>query len=143
RATPLRVPRTERRRHERLDQPGLAARGRAERAQVARCHPEAGELGASGRDISIPLGVQTFAGLVATVKQSELVELLGQLVRYPGALAELGEVDLALMFGERGRPAPFPLALRGRRELLPDHAQRQELVSLETQDRLEALDVLL
>ena len=45
---------------------------------------------------------------------------------------------------EPGRPAALALGRPGAGgELLPDHAQRQELVALQPQDRLEALDVLL
>ena len=61
-----------------------------------------------------------------------------------GALAELVEVDPRPRRRER-RPAGALAApgRAGRRELLPDHAQRQELVALEPEDRLEALDVVL
>src|ERR671937_205151 len=59
-------------------------------------------------------------------------------------LRELGELEVVLAAGEpeRTRP-PTVLARGGRRELLPDHAQRQELVAREAQDRLQPFDVLL
>src|SRR5207249_10829016 len=60
-----------------------------------------------------------------------------------GPRAELLERELALPLLE-ARDTAAPLRLRARRrELLPDHAQRQELVPLEPQDRLQPLDVLL
>ena len=60
-----------------------------------------------------------------------------------GALAELVEVDRLRLVGGEARAAA-PALLAGRRgELLADHAQRQELVALEPEDRLQPLDVLL
>ena len=65
--------------------------------------------------------------------------------RIRGALAQLREIELVLGLPEAARAlAPALLARPGRRgELLADHAQRQELVALEPEDRLEALDVVL
>ena len=60
-----------------------------------------------------------------------------------GALAELVEVDLVLVGGEPARRRRRRSFEAGRRELLADHAQRQELVALEPEDRLQPLDVVL
>ena len=50
--------------------------------------------------------------------------------------------DHPVLRAERRRPAALPLVRAGRVELLADHAQRQELVALEAQDRLQPLEVL-
>src|SRR6185503_18283180 len=55
-------------------------------------------------------------------------------------LAERAEVELAVV-GLEG-PLALPLTGRRRRQLLPDHSQRQKLVALQAQDRLEALEIL-
>ena len=61
----------------------------------------------------------------------------------PRALAELVEIELVLLVRSSPR-ARFLRSARARRgELLADDPQRQELVALQAQDRLEALDVVL
>ena len=63
----------------------------------------------------------------------------------PARLTELGEVELRLLLAEPGRAgaACAPRRRAAGCELLPDHPQRQELVALQPQDRLQPLDVLL
>src|SRR5207302_1285512 len=81
--------------------------------------------------------------LDARLEQAELLELLGELARDPGAAAELPDVELVLAAREPHRTRAPPVLARGRRELLTDHAKREELVALEAQDRLQPLDVVL
>ena len=81
--------------------------------------------------------------LEGRLEQSVLDELAPLRAADSRALAQLRPGRSRLLGGEPGAAAPLAL-LRGRRgELLADHAQRQELVALEPQDRLEPLDVLL
>jgi hypothetical protein len=61
----------------------------------------------------------------------------------PRALAELVEVEPFLLVAERARPLAPPLLGRARGKFLADHAEGQELVALQAQDRLEPLHVLL
>ena len=68
-------------------------------------------------------------------------QLAGLLPGDSRSLAQVGEVDLALRRGE-SRPPAASILRGGRRELLADHAERQELVPLQPEDRLEPLDVL-
>ena len=62
----------------------------------------------------------------------------------PGGADQLAEARTARGAGAHG-PAARPLARALGRllELVADHAQRQELVALQAQDRAQALDVLL
>ena len=125
--------------------PGLAVGRRAERAQVARRDPEARELRAGDRDLDVAGRIELLAALAARLQEAELLELARQLGRDRRALAELAEIELVVRVGEADRaPAPALLAgTRRRGELLADHAQRQELVALQAQDRLQPLDVVL
>src|SRR5205807_3405723 len=60
----------------------------------------------------------------------------------PGARAELVQREVPLLVGERGALAA-PALLDGGGELLPDDAERQELVALQAQDRLQPVDLVL
>ena len=71
-----------------------------------------------------------------------LLQRARQLGRDRGAF-KLGQIHLALALAEARLATPAALARRSGRQLLPDHAQRHELVALEAQDRLQQLDVLL
>src|SRR5215210_6926414 len=51
------------------------------------------------------------------------------------------QVDLLLLLGERD-PPPLASGRRLGRQLLADHAQRQELVALQLQDPAQPIDVL-
>src|SRR5206468_9984527 len=59
-----------------------------------------------------------------------------------GARAELIELDRLLPIAGLERTLAPAFVRRGRRELLANHAQRQELVPLQAENRLEPLDVL-
>src|SRR5207253_652817 len=77
------------------------------------------------------------------LQQPEILELPRELCIDVGTVAELAEVELAVLRGE-GAGLAAPTLLRGRRrELLADHTQRQELVPLQAQDRLQPVEVLL
>src|SRR5581483_2443169 len=141
-AAALGRPRAERGRDERLEQAGLAVGRRAERAQVARRDPEARERLARLGDLGVRVGVDALPALDAWLEQPEVLELARPGRLDPRAGAELLEVEPRLRLAER-RPPPPALAACARGELLADHAQRQELVALEEQDRLEPVDVVL
>src|SRR5204862_7955262 len=143
--TPLGVTRAQRRREQLVQQAGLAVGRGAEGAQVPRRDPVAGELRARDRDVDVSRLVELLAALAARMEQPVLLQVARKLGRDRGPLAQLREVQLVVRLGQAGRPLAAALLPRSRRrgQLLPDHAQRQELVALEPQDRLEALDVVL
>src|SRR6266540_2088457 len=137
------IARAQRRSDELVEQRRLPVCGGAERAEMAGIDAESLQLHAGGRNVRVGVSVQLLSALGARDQQSEVLELLRELRRRAGALAQLVEVDLVLGQGEPGRtPALAILAVR-RRQLLPDDSQRQELVALKPQDRLEPLDVVL
>src|SRR5947199_3629686 len=142
---PLGVVRAERRSDELVQQPRLAIGSCPEGAQMARGQPVARELGAGDRDLHVPGLVVPLAPFPPRLEQAELLQLAGELGRDRRPLAQLAEVELVLGLGDPPRaPAPALLARPRRRcELLPDHAQGQELVALEPEDGLEPLDVVL
>ena len=72
-------------------------------------------------------------------EQPEVLELLRELGRDARAVAELVERDRLLLPSAR-RPLALPLLRAGRIELVLDHAQRQELVTLQPQDLLQPLE---
>ena len=82
-AAALRVPRAQRRRDERLEQPRLAVGRRAERPQVARRDPEARQPPARVRDLDVRLAVEPLAALDARREQAEVLELARELGRIP------------------------------------------------------------
>ena len=141
----LRVARAERGRHELLEQPGLSVGGGAEGAQMPCRDAEARELRTGDRDVHVAGRVQLLAPYSPRLEQPVLLELARELGRDRSALAELPEVELVVLVGQPDRPPAAALLARARRrrKLLADHAQRQELVALEPQDRLQALDVVL
>src|SRR5688500_8086307 len=111
---------------------------------MARVDPVAGEPSAGGCDVGVAFPVEPLAGLDPRHEQAELLERPGELRVDPGAVAQLGQVELVLALADPRRTSAFPLgggAARG--QLLADHPQGQELVALEPQDGLEPLDVLL
>ena len=139
----LGVPRPERRRDELLEQCGLAVGAVTEGAEVPRRDAVARELGAGRGHIRVGRAVELAAALLARLEQAVLLELLRELRRDPGPLAQLAEAELLLLARRARRLAPAArLRRRGRGQLLADHPERQELVALEAEDRLEALDVL-
>src|SRR5207245_5817065 len=141
--TPLEVTRAQSRGDDGLEQPGLAVGRRPERAQVSRRGAELPEPLADDRHVDVALRIVLRAALDARGDQSVLLQLAGGLARDPRSLAQLGELDLLLWTGQPGRAAPPTLLRRGRRELLADHPEREELVALEPENRLQPLDVLL
>src|SRR5438094_455952 len=143
RAAPLRIPGAERRPDERLKEARLPVRGRPEGPQVAWSDPEARQGLARLRDVGVRLGVDPLPALDARLEQAELLELsrAGRFDTPP--LAEALEIEAFFLLAERGGPAPPPLLPRSRRELLANHAQREKLVALEAEDRLQPLEVVL
>src|SRR5436190_2959756 len=141
---PLRIARAQRGRHELVQQSGLPVGRRAERAQVACGQPVARELGACDRDLDVPGLVMTVAPFAPRLEQAELLQLPRQLRRDRRALAQLAEIELVILLADRrsAAAAPFLAGARRRCQLLPDHAQWEELVALEAQDGLEPLDVV-
>src|SRR4051794_33206171 len=102
------------------------------------------ELRTGGGDVGVGGREPLVLAVPARLEQAVLLQLARQLGRYPGPLAERRERQLLLVAREpRGTAAPAGLRGGRRRELLADHAQRQGLVALQAQDRLEPLDVLL
>src|SRR6185437_2350700 len=90
----------------------------------------------------LALGVELLSVLDAGFEQPELLELARAVERDSRAVAELHEIELLLPHVDHAAPPPALLA-RARLELLPDHAERQELVALQAENRLEPLDVVL
>ena len=79
------------------------------------------------------------------MEQAVLLELTRELGRDRSSLTELSEVELLILLGKARRTLAAPLLScpRRRGQFLPDHAQRQELVPLQAENRLQALDVVL
>src|SRR5205807_4310877 len=104
---------------------------------------EAPEARAGSRDVCLALAVVTLAAFDSRDDHSELLELTHEIRRHRGSFAQLGDVDLLLVPGEPpAAPACTVRARPGSGELLADHPQRQELVSLQSQDRRQALHVV-
>ena len=141
----LGVARAERRRDELLEQRRLPVGGGAERAQVAGVDAEAREPPARRGDLRVALAVEALAALEPRLQQPELLEL----AREVAGRCRRGR--RARRARARPRSSPSPACApprrarrrRRRRELLADHPQRQELVALQAQDRLQPLDVVL
>jgi hypothetical protein len=109
---------------------------------MARGDPELSEPAAGEGDVGVELRVTLLATLGARREQAELLELTGEPRVDARALAEPGQVELRLFLTQACTPA-FAVT-RGRRgKLLADDPQWQKLVSLEPQDRLEPLQVVL
>src|SRR5918999_706722 len=141
--TAIRVARTESRGQQLLEQACLPVGGGAEGAQVSRVDPIGGQLHAGGRDVGIADPVALLTAVRAWRDEAVLLQLSQQGRRGAGARAELACVDFFLGPDETRRPAaPLPLPRSRCGQLLPDHAQRQELVALETEDRPETFDVV-
>src|SRR5690349_6761266 len=103
----------------------------------------AGELRTRRGDVDVALREALVAPAPPRREQAVVLQLLRELERDARALAELVEDDRLLLLAERGRATALPLRLAGRVELVLDHAQRQELVALQPQDRLQPLEVVL
>src|SRR2546422_760895 len=110
---------------------------------MPRRDPEVREPAARERDLGVALRIEPLAPLDAWLEEAERLELPSEHRVDSRALAELVEVELALRVGKPGRSATLPFAARARCELVADYVQRQELIPLQAQDRLQALDVVL
>src|SRR5262249_19150920 len=126
-----------------LEQGDLVLGARPERAQVPGVDPVLPELGTRRGDLDVGVGVALLSRLGARREQTELLELACELRRDARARTELVEGQVLVPLLEIGGAAAALRLGARRRELLADHAERQELVALEAEDRLEALDVLL
>ena len=109
---------------------------------MARSDPVARERVTRDGDVDVGLGVETLPTLDARLEQAEVLELARAGGLDSGAVAERFQVEPFLGLTECSAPPPAFLARAGC-EFLPDHAQRQELVALHAQDRLERVDVIL
>ena len=128
------------RREHLLDQARLALDRRVDRAQMARV--EAVALQASGRGDDLHVLGPEAPGLGGD--QAELLEAADELLVDAGGADQLAEARAAGGAGaDRAAARALAGALGGLLELVADHAQRQELVALQAQDRAQALDVLL
>src|SRR5262249_20340273 len=135
--------RVQRRRGDLAEERRLARRGRAERTEVARRDAVPEQPRAGRRHVDVAFGVALASPAPVRREQPELLELLRQVARDSGALAEIVELEPLLVDAERRRPPALPLLQAGRVELVLDHAQRQELLALQAEDRPQALEVVL
>ena len=123
-----------------LDQAGLALDRRVDGAQVPGVEAVALQARGGGHDLHV-LGAEA-PGLGRD--QAELLEAAHELLVDSGGADQLAEARAAGGAGADGAAArPLARALGRLLELLADHAQRQELVALQAQDRAQPLDVLL
>jgi len=121
RAAAVGVARAQRRGDERLEQPGLAVGGGAERPQMPRRDPVARERVARSRDLDVRLGIEPASRLEMRLEQAVLLELADAGRVQARATAQLLELDVLFLGAERGAAAAA-LAAGARRELLADHA---------------------
>ena len=113
---------------------------------MARLDAERAQLERGLNRLAVRLVV---AGALVAADQPELLERLDQPGRRVGAVDQLvgGEPRAGRRLGEVGALELARLvddaeaAARRALELLADHAQRQELVALEAEDRAQPLDV--
>src|SRR6478735_5524867 len=112
---------------------------------MARRDAEARELRARNRNLDVTGRIALVAALAARLQQPVLLQLARQLGRDRRPLAELAEVQLIVGVRQADCAASAPFLARAgwRGELLSDHAQRQEFVALQAQNRLQPLDVVL
>ena len=109
---------------------------------MARRDPELREPAAGERDLGVELRVTLLATLGARREQPELLELARKPRVDARALAKPGQVELRLVLAQACTPA-LAVTCGRRGKLLADDPERQKLVSLEPQDRLEPLEVVL
>ena len=98
---PLGVARSERGRDELLEQARLAPGRVAEGPQMPRVDPVLGELPAGGRDLRVAFAIEALPALDARREQAVLLERPRERRIDAGALAELRQVELALLLAER------------------------------------------
>src|SRR5262245_32667329 len=104
--------------------------------------PVTRETAAGGGDLDVALAVEALAARDARRDEVVLLQSACEVGRDARALAQAGQVDLGARVAQRRCPALRGSGAAGV-ELVPNHPQRQELVPLEPQDRLEPLDVAL
>ncbi len=109
---------------------------------MSRIDPVPRDPGGGERDVGLALTVEPLPRLDPRCEDAELLELACEFGRDPGALAELGHLDLVFLAAEARGATLGALGAR-RPQLLPDHAERQELVPLEPQDRDQPFDIRL
>src|ERR1700752_5188366 len=110
---------------------------------MAGIGPGLGQPAAGCRDVGVALAVEPLAPLDARGEQAVLLERAGQRQVDAGALAQFAEIELQLPVAETRWAAALPRRSGPRGQLLANHAERQELVALQAQDRLQPLDVVL
>src|SRR5205085_8967725 len=145
---PCLTSRPKRRPNDLLEQRGLAVRRAPEDAEVSPRHPEPGKLGGRPDDLEIGLVVGEPAVAALRLHDPELLELAEEGLRHARVVEELlrGQGRDRSLDGA-GPPTRGGLAAATRArevpacELLPDHPQRQELVSLHAEDGPQALDI--
>src|SRR3954469_8278022 len=125
-----------------FDEPGFPVRGGPEAAQMTRRDPELSEAAAGKGDVGVELRITLLASFGTRREQAELFELAGQPRVDARALAKLGQVELGLFLAQAGTPA-LAVTCGRRGQLLADNPQWQKLVSLQPQNRLEPLQVVL
>src|SRR4051794_13800434 len=108
---------------------------------MPRVDAEARELRAGRCDVGVRFRITLVGAGAVRGEQAEVLELLREPMVDAGPLAELVQRDRLLLRAERRRLAPLALLLARRVQLVLDHAQRQELVALQAQDRLQPLEV--
>src|SRR5580704_631261 len=152
---PLGVARAQGRREDLLQQVRLTVGRRAKNAQVAPAYAVARELCDGGDDLPLGLVEVAHAAAHLTLDDTELFELTHELGLRLGLLEHVVQRvqrTRGLAHAHARTPRARPVATdttgdgRGlrrasRRELLADHTQRQELVTLHAQDRAQARDV--
>jgi hypothetical protein len=125
----------------------------AEDAQVAGADPDPRELVGGADDLAVGLVVDGLAVALLGLDDAEVFEFRHQLVAGAGLLDHLVEGEMGAGGVDEDRPphraaagpplggAAAEVDVAARRQLLADHAKRQELVALQAQDRAQALDI--
>src|SRR5690349_7859346 len=108
---------------------------------MPRVDAEACNAGARRRDVGLTLAVELLAALEPRRQQSVLLELAHEFRRHGTPVAELRELDLLLLLTNAVRAPPRTLC-PGHLQLLANHPEREELVALESEYRLQPLDVV-
>src|SRR6266545_7469632 len=140
----LRVPRAQGGSDDLLEQPGLAVRACSKAPEIARLDAVTGEAEASGDDVDVSFGIETCPVLDTRLEEPEILELPGELAARARTRAERLEVDLLLVRTQPASGGTLTVGRAKRRgQLLPDDAQREELVALQAQDHLQAVDVVI
>ena len=110
---------------------------------MARRDSELDKARTERRDLDVGLRVAARAVHGARLEQTEGLELAGQLAVDARMGAELVELEVRLLPTQPDRLPPSARLGTRRGELLSDDSQRQELVALQPENRLQAVDVLL